>query len=99
MIILFRYNVILQRLFPGMGTSTVDMRFSGGHPALDLANTVDSRRGRWGPDLLRSFEDLLILAGKARPSLDLQAASGLRSQAEKRSAGGVRSAGRRCRAA
>jgi len=48
----------------GMATSTTDMRLSGGHPALEFANTVDSRRGRWGPDLLRSFDDLIILAGR-----------------------------------
>ncbi|MBB2671429.1 UNVERIFIED_ORG: putative RNA-binding Zn ribbon-like protein [Rhizobium esperanzae] len=64
-----------------MGTSTVDMRLSGGHPVLDLANTVVSRRGRLGPDLLRSIEDLLILAGRL-DLIDLQAASRLRSQAE-----------------
>jgi predicted RNA-binding Zn ribbon-like protein len=45
-----------------MATSTSDMRLSGGHPALDFANTVDSRRGRWGPDFLGSFDDLLVLA-------------------------------------
>jgi predicted RNA-binding Zn ribbon-like protein len=45
-----------------MATSTSDMRLSGGHPALDFANTIDSRRGRWGPDFLRSFDDLLVLA-------------------------------------
>jgi predicted RNA-binding Zn ribbon-like protein len=45
-----------------MATSTLDMPLNGGHPALDLANTVDSRRGRWGPDFLRSFDDLIVLA-------------------------------------
>jgi predicted RNA-binding Zn ribbon-like protein len=45
-----------------MATSTSDMRLSGGHPALDFANTVDSRRGRWGPDFLNSFDDLLVIA-------------------------------------
>jgi predicted RNA-binding Zn ribbon-like protein len=45
-----------------MATSTSDMRLSGGHPALDFANTVDSRRGRWGPDFLKSFDDLLVIA-------------------------------------
>jgi predicted RNA-binding Zn ribbon-like protein len=45
-----------------MANSTSDMRLSGGHPALNLANTVDSRRGRWGPDFLRSFDDLLVIA-------------------------------------
>lgn len=45
-----------------MATSTSDMPLSGGHPALDFPNTVDSRRGRWGPDLLRSYDDIIILA-------------------------------------
>lgn len=45
-----------------MASSTSDMRLCGGHAALDLANTVDSRRGRWGPDFLRSFSDFLVLA-------------------------------------
>jgi predicted RNA-binding Zn ribbon-like protein len=47
-----------------MATSTTDMRLSGGDPALDFVNTVDSRRGRWGPDLLRHFDDLIILASR-----------------------------------
>jgi predicted RNA-binding Zn ribbon-like protein len=45
-----------------MATSTFDMKLSGGHPALDFANTVDSRRGQWGPDLLRSYDDIIVLA-------------------------------------
>jgi predicted RNA-binding Zn ribbon-like protein len=45
-----------------MATSTTDMPLSGGHTALDFANTVDSRRGRWGPDLLRSYVDIIVLA-------------------------------------
>jgi predicted RNA-binding Zn ribbon-like protein len=45
-----------------MATSTSDMPLSGGNPALDLANTVDSRRGRWGPDLLHSYDDVIALA-------------------------------------
>jgi predicted RNA-binding Zn ribbon-like protein len=45
-----------------MATSTFDMPLSGGHPALDFANTVDSRTGRWGPDLLRSYDDIIVLA-------------------------------------
>jgi predicted RNA-binding Zn ribbon-like protein len=45
-----------------MATSTSDMRLSGGPPALDLANTVDSRRGRFGPDFLKSFDDLVVIA-------------------------------------
>lgn len=31
----------------------------GGHPALDLTNTVDSRGARFGPDVLERFGDLL----------------------------------------
>lgn len=64
-----------------MTNSTVDMRLSGGHPALELANTVDSRRGRWGPDLLRSFEDLLVLAERL-DLIDRKAALRLRKHAE-----------------
>ncbi|ANM13315.1 MULTISPECIES: CGNR zinc finger domain-containing protein [unclassified Rhizobium] len=64
-----------------MANSTADMRLSGGHPALDLANTVDSRRGRWGPDFLRSFDDLLVLAERL-DLVDQQAAARLRRQAE-----------------
>ncbi|MCQ1769156.1 CGNR zinc finger domain-containing protein [Neorhizobium galegae] len=45
-----------------MATSTTDMRLSGGHAALELANTVDSRRGRWGPDLLLGCDDIITLA-------------------------------------
>lgn len=59
-----------------MATSTTDMRLSGGHPALEFINTVDSRRGRWGPDLLRSFDDLIILAGRIGV-IDAQHAGGL----------------------
>jgi predicted RNA-binding Zn ribbon-like protein len=63
-----------------MATSTSDMRLSGGHPALDFANTVDSRRGRWGPDFLRSFDDLLVLAERTAV-LDSVAVSRLRKKA------------------
>jgi predicted RNA-binding Zn ribbon-like protein len=63
-----------------MATSTSDMRLSGGHPALDFANTVDSRRGRWGPDFLHSFNDLLVLAERTA-MLDSSAVSGLREKA------------------
>jgi predicted RNA-binding Zn ribbon-like protein len=47
-----------------MATSTRDMPLNGGHPALDFVNTVDSRRGRWGPDLLRCCDDLIVLAAR-----------------------------------
>jgi predicted RNA-binding Zn ribbon-like protein len=63
-----------------MATSTSDMRLSGGHPALDLANTIDSRRGRWGPDFLHSFDDLLVLAERTAV-LDSVAVSSLRQKA------------------
>ena len=63
-----------------MATSTSDMRLSGGHPALDLANTVDSRRGRWGPDFLKSFDDLLVIAERTTV-LDSAAVSRLRKKA------------------
>jgi predicted RNA-binding Zn ribbon-like protein len=63
-----------------MATSTSDMRLSGGHPALDLANTIDSRRGRWGPDFLHSFDDLLVLAERTAV-LDSVAVSSLRHKA------------------
>jgi len=49
-----------------MATSTSDMPLNGGHPALEFANTVDSRRGRWGPDLLRSYVDVIVLAQRTR---------------------------------
>lgn len=38
------------------------MRLVGGHPCLDLVNTVDVRVGGWGPDLLRSYQDLITWA-------------------------------------
>jgi predicted RNA-binding Zn ribbon-like protein len=63
-----------------MATSTSDMRLSGGHPALDFANTVDSRLGRWGPDFLHSFDDLLVLAERTA-ALDSAAVSRLRQRA------------------
>ncbi len=45
-----------------MATSTSDMPLSGGHPALDLVNTVESRGEGWRPDLLRSYDDVVVLA-------------------------------------
>lgn len=45
-----------------MASSTKDMRLIGGHPALDLVNTLDSRGERWGPDFIGSFDDVLVLA-------------------------------------
>ena len=63
-----------------MATSTSDMRLSGGHPALDFVNTVDSRRGRWGPDFLNSFDDLLVIAERTAVA-DSVAVSHLREKA------------------
>jgi predicted RNA-binding Zn ribbon-like protein len=63
-----------------MATSTSDMRLSGDHPALDFANTVDSRRGRWGPDFLHFFDDLLVIAERTAV-LDSVAVSRLRKKA------------------
>jgi predicted RNA-binding Zn ribbon-like protein len=42
--------------------SVATMRILGGHPGLDLANTVDCRHGRFGPDLLTSYGDLMAWA-------------------------------------
>jgi predicted RNA-binding Zn ribbon-like protein len=63
-----------------MATSTSDMRLSGDHPALDFVNTVDSRRGRWGPEFLQSFEDLLVIAERTAV-IDGASASGMRAKA------------------
>lgn len=63
-----------------MATSTTDMRLSGGHPALDFVNTIDSRRGRWGPDFLHSFDELLVLTERTAV-LDSVAVSSLRQKA------------------
>jgi predicted RNA-binding Zn ribbon-like protein len=63
-----------------MATSTSDMRLSGGHPALDFVNTVDSRRSRWGPDFLNSYDDLLVIAERTAVA-DSVALSRLRKKA------------------
>jgi predicted RNA-binding Zn ribbon-like protein len=63
-----------------MATSTSDMRLSGGHPALDFANTVDSRRDRWGPDFLNSYDNLLVIAERTAVA-DSVAVSHLRKKA------------------
>src|SRR4051812_4456110 len=39
-----------------------DVRIVGGHPALDLVNTVGSRRDRVGADYLATYEDVLLWA-------------------------------------
>lgn len=42
-----------------------EIRIVGGHPALDLVNTVDSRRDRWGPDALIDYADAVHWAVRA----------------------------------
>ncbi|WP_167458641.1 CGNR zinc finger domain-containing protein [Mesorhizobium kowhaii] len=51
---------------PGMDSAktTADMRLVGGHACLDFVNTVDARRERWGPDLLQTYADLVVWAGR-----------------------------------
>ena len=39
-------------------TSIETLRIVGGHPALDFANTLVSRRDRYGPEMLHSYDDL-----------------------------------------
>ncbi len=41
------------------------MRMVGGHSCLDFVNTVDSRGERWGPDLLRTYADLIDWSKRA----------------------------------
>ena len=45
--------------------TTRDMRMVGGHACLDFVNTVDARRDVWGPDLLQTYADLVVWAGRA----------------------------------
>ena len=42
--------------------SIADVRIVGGHAALDLVNTISSRRDRIGADYLTSYDDLLLWA-------------------------------------
>ena len=39
--------------------SVATLQMLGGHPSLDFANTVAARRGRWGPDVLVTYGDLV----------------------------------------
>lgn len=57
------------------------MRIVGGHPGLDLANTVDCRHGRFGPDLLAAYDDLLEWAERVG-LLGAEAAARLRGRAD-----------------
>jgi predicted RNA-binding Zn ribbon-like protein len=67
---LFRYNGA--NTVPPTDVSTMDyaktiggMRMVGGHACLDFVNTVDARRDVWGPDLLQTYADLVVWAGRA----------------------------------
>ncbi|MFS2153262.1 ABATE domain-containing protein [Rhizobium sp. Rhizsp42] len=64
-----------------MAKSVKDMRLSGGHPALDFVNTVDSRRNRWGPDFLSDYVDLITFSRRVDLLSDAQAA-GLKQMAK-----------------
>ena len=77
---LYRYNFDSIIGFP-MAKSVSTMRLSGGHPALDFVNTVDSRRGRWGPDLLTKFVDLVTFSQRV-DLISGAAAATLRQAAE-----------------
>ena len=61
--------------------SVAMLRIVGGHPGLDLANTVESRRDRSGPDLLATYSDLLDWAERAQ-LLGTEAAACLRRRAD-----------------
>jgi predicted RNA-binding Zn ribbon-like protein len=50
------------------------IRILGGHPALDLINTVDARRDRWGPDALASYGDLMTWAARTALLTEAEAA-------------------------
>ncbi|WP_259667704.1 CGNR zinc finger domain-containing protein [Rhizobium lentis] len=67
-------------MFRTMASSIFDMRLSGGHPALELVNTLDSRRGRWGPDFLRSFDDVLAFVERLQ-LIDARGLASLRERA------------------
>ncbi|WP_152536273.1 CGNR zinc finger domain-containing protein [Mesorhizobium loti] len=63
---LYRYNLVLRFKFRETHSQTMSdqktittMRLVGGSPALDFVNTVEMRSDRWGPDLLRTYEDLI----------------------------------------
>ncbi len=60
--------------------SVATMRIVGGHPGLDLANTVDCRHSRFGPDLLAAYGDLLEWAERVG-LLSAEAAAQLRRRA------------------
>lgn len=67
-----------------MGQTDVStLKLLGGHPALDFANTVDSRGVRYGPDVLRGYGDLLDW-GMRLKVLDAAEATKLRDLPTKR---------------
>jgi len=61
--------------------SVATLRIVGGHPGLDLANTVDSRRNQGGPDVLATYGDLLEWAERVG-LLGAEAAAKLRRCAD-----------------
>ena len=54
--------------------SVASLRLVGGHPSLDFANTVVSRHGRWGPDRLACYGDLLDWAVRVGLCAEAEAA-------------------------
>ena len=61
--------------------SVATLHIVGGHPGLDIANTVDSRRNQGGPDVLATYGDLLDWAERVE-LLDADAAASLRQCAD-----------------
>jgi predicted RNA-binding Zn ribbon-like protein len=61
--------------------SVSTLHIVGGHPGLDLANTVDSRRNQGGPDVLAAYGDLLEWAERVG-LLGAEAAAKLRRCAD-----------------
>lgn len=61
--------------------SVATLQIVGGHPGLDLANTMVSRRGRFGPDLLVTYGDLLDWSRRVG-LLDAETVARLRRRAE-----------------
>lgn len=57
------------------------LRLIGGHPALDLVNTVSARRGRIGSDYLATYDDLLLWASRQGVLAEAEAST-LRAMAQ-----------------
>ena len=64
-----------------------NIRIVGGHPALDLVNTIGSRRDRVGADYLMTYDDLLLWAARQGVLGEAEAAAlRVRAEAEPRGA-------------